>query len=77
MKDKDGNKFYTDKEKCQLMEQTWRNVFRITEEENGFDKNHSDPINQYINVNLNKVEGFPIVNKNIINTGLSHQRGNC
>ncbi len=39
MKDKDGNKFYADKEKCQLMEQTWRDVFRMTEEEEyGFDK---------------------------------------
>lgn len=33
MKDTDGNKYYTDKEKCTLMEKTWRDVFRITKEE--------------------------------------------
>lgn len=32
MKDDDGKKYFTDKEKCNLMENTWKNVFRITEE---------------------------------------------
>ena len=68
MKDNEGNKFFTDQEKCHLMEQTWKDVFRITEEEeNYFDKNHSDHINSYINVNINKVKAFPRVNKNRIN----------
>ena len=37
MKDTEGNKYYSDKEKCNLMEKTWENVFKITdEEENNF-----------------------------------------
>ena len=32
MKDDDGKKYFTDKEICNLMENTWKNVFRITEE---------------------------------------------
>ncbi len=31
MKDKDGNKYFTDKEKCNLMEETCKNIFKITE----------------------------------------------
>ncbi len=51
MKDKDGNKYYTDKEKCILMERTWQDVFRITDEEEAkYDRQHSDHVNTYINV---------------------------
>ncbi len=32
MKDEDGNKYYTDKDKFNQLEKTWENVFRITEE---------------------------------------------
>ena len=32
MKEQEGNKYYTDKEKCNLMEKTWESVFKITEE---------------------------------------------
>ncbi len=43
MKDQDGNNYNTDKEKCTLMEKTWKDVFRITEEEEiNFDQNHSE-----------------------------------
>lgn len=31
MKDTDGSKYYTYKEKCYLMERTWRDVFRTGE----------------------------------------------
>ena len=75
MKDSDGNKYHSDKEKCNLMEKTWRNVFRITEEEkNNFDKNHSEHIDRYINVNFDKVRPFPTANMNIINTDNFHTR---
>ena len=54
MKDFDGKKYFSDKEKCGLMEKTWRDVFRITEEEeNYFDQQHSDHVNGYININHN------------------------
>ncbi len=49
MKDKDGSKYYTVKEKCILMERTWQNVFRITDEEAAkFDGQHLAHINTYI-----------------------------
>ncbi len=55
MKDNEGNKYFTDQEKYYLMEQTWKDVFEITEEEdNDFDKQHSDHINRYITVNSNR-----------------------
>ncbi len=49
LQDKDGNKHYTDKQKCTIMQQTWRDIFRITEdEENDFDTQHSEHIETYI-----------------------------
>jgi len=75
MKDKDGNKYFTDKEKCNLMEKTWKDVFRITdEEENNFDKNHSEHIDRYININNNRVKSYPTVDINRINTENYHTR---
>ncbi len=51
MKDKDGKKHLSDKEKCNLMVQTWQDVFRITEEEdNKFYKLHSDHIDRYMSL---------------------------
>ncbi len=45
MKDNGGNKYFSDKEKCNLMEKTWKDVFRITKDkENHFDKDHSEHI---------------------------------
>ncbi len=68
LKDNDNNKYYSDQEKCNLMEKTWKNVFRITEEEeNSFDKNHSNHIDRYINIYNNRVKPFPTVNTNRIN----------
>ncbi len=51
------------------MEQTWRDVFRITEkEENNFDKDHSGNIDRYINANNSRVQSFPTANMNRLNT---------
>ncbi len=69
MKDTEGNKYFSDKEKCNLMAKTWKDVFKITEEEeNNFDKQHSDHVNGYINVNNNRVNIFPTVDLNRLNT---------
>ncbi len=60
MKDKDGNKPYTDKEKCILMERTWQDVFRITDEEEAkFDRQHSDHMNTHININQLRLSPHP------------------
>ncbi len=62
MKDNEGNKYFTE-EKCDLMEQTWKDVFKITlEEDNDFHKQHSEHINRYITVNSNRVKSFPTAN---------------
>ncbi len=68
LKDEEGKKYYSDKEKCNLMENTWKNVFRITEEEeNLFDKTHSDHIDRYINILSNRTKPFPTANTNRLN----------
>ncbi len=51
MVDEDGHRFYSDKEKCNLMEKSWKDIFRIREEdETNFDADHSNHINAYINI---------------------------
>ncbi len=61
MKDKDDNKYNTDKENCILMERTWRGVFRITDEEEAkFDRQHSGHIDIYINMNHQRVSLYLI-----------------
>ncbi len=45
------------------MERAWRDVFRITDEEQAkFDKQHSDHIDAYINVNYHRVTSCPTSN---------------
>ncbi len=56
MVDEDGNRYYSDKEKCNLMEKSWKDIFRITEEdETNFDADHSNHINTYINIQQHKI----------------------
>ncbi len=75
MKDPEGNKYLTDKEKCNLFERTWKNVFRITEEEElKFDRNHSDHIDRYININSQSVSSFPQSDLNRLNNENHHSR---
>ncbi len=75
LKDEEGNKYYSDKEKCQLMEKTWKNVFRITEEEeNLFDKTHSDHIDRYINIFNNRTKPFPTANTNRLNVDTNYTK---
>ena len=75
MKDNEGRKYYSDKEKCNLMENTWKDVFRISEEEdNNFDKQHADLVNEYINENHNRAATFSIAELNRLNTEDYHTR---
>ncbi len=61
-------KYFTDQEKCNLIEETWKNVFKITEkDENNFNKQHSDHIDRYITVNINRINSFPTANKERLN----------
>ncbi|MFV0504970.1 MAG: hypothetical protein ACK5LT_13550, partial [Lachnospirales bacterium] len=60
MVDQEGNKHFSDREKCEVLAKTWREVFKITEEEEAnYDTQHSDHINAYININSNRVDCFP------------------
>ena len=41
MTDAEGNKYYTNKDKCDILERTWKEIFRITEDEEVlFDRDH-------------------------------------
>ncbi len=75
MKDSEGRKYYSDKEKCNLMENTWKDVFKISEEDDyNFDRVYADQINDYINANHNRVDTFPTVDLNRLNTVDYHTR---
>ncbi len=67
MKDNVENKFFTHKDNCSLMEEIWRDVFKISDEENYLIK-ITDYINCYINANINKIKAFPTVNLSRIKT---------
>ncbi len=57
LKDTEGNRYYTDKEKYDLMESTWKDVFRITEDDEvNFDAAHSKHINSYIDILRERVK---------------------
>ncbi len=76
MKDSERNKYYSDKEKCDLFEKTWRDIFRITEDEEAkFDRNHADHIDSYININLERTTSYPYSNLNRLNNEVYHIRG--
>ncbi len=73
MKDNEGSKYFSGEEKCTLMQQTWKYVFKITvEDENNFDTDHSEHIDQHINVNNNRIKYFPTASLNKINTKSIH-----
>lgn len=73
MKDTEGNKYYTDNEKCGLWESTWKDIFRITEdEEDLFDRDHSAHIDSYININSQRVSAFPLSDQSRLNAENYH-----
>ncbi len=75
MKDDEGNKYYTDKEKCNILEKTWKDIFRTTnEEEATFDTVHSEYINTYVNIQQHRIKPFPTVELNKLNNGNYHTR---
>ncbi len=75
MKDNEGNKYYSDQENCTLMQQTCKDVFRITaDDKNNVDQTHSQHIDRYITANENKVKSFPTANLNRINNESIYMR---
>ncbi len=68
--DKEGNKYYTDKQKCRVMEDTWKDIFRITEEEeNIFDAQHSEHIESFIEVHKHRVTAHNTAQLTRLNNG--------
>ena len=62
--DQNGIKLYTDAEKEEAMRRQWKNVFRISDEENQqFDPHFEIEINNFINNNVHRTSPDPIVNK--------------
>ena len=54
---------------------TWKVVFKITEEdESNFDKQHSEHVDGYVHVNHYRLNTFPIVDLNRLNTEDYHTR---
>ncbi len=75
MMDFEGRKYYIDKEKCELLEKTWKEVFKITDEDDvNYDTQHSNHINAYINVNINRVKFFQTVDTSRLNIQNYHTR---
>ncbi len=65
MEDSDGTRYYSDADKCKLMEKTWSNIYKITDEEEAkFDRRHSENIDTYINLHNHRTSPY-------INTDLS------
>ncbi len=59
LEDKDGQRYYTNKEKCNLMEKSWRDIFRITAEEDAaFDQTHSQHIQAYLNIHKDRIKPY-------------------
>ncbi len=56
LKDQHNNRYYSDTEKCTIMERTWKEIFKITdEEEQKFDAQHSEHITGYMNTHLDRI----------------------
>ncbi len=66
--DDQGNKYFTDKEKCQVMAKPRKNVFTITPQENeAFYARHFEHISTYINIQQHRVTPYNRVDFNRLN----------
>ncbi len=68
LKDENGREYHTCKEKCLIMQNTWSNIFRITEEEEQkFDIEHSQHTDTYINDNNERIKHHETIDFNRLN----------
>ncbi len=59
LEDSEGNKYYSDGKKCELMKNTWQDIFRITEEEEAtFDTQHSEHVHRYMNTQAHRITPY-------------------
>ena len=58
-----NNKLYKDEEKHSLYNRTWKNVFKISEEENqNFDEENEIRVNNFLNENLYRTKPYEFAN---------------
>lgn len=76
MKDEKKNRFFSDKETCNLKEKIRRNISRITEQEEAkFDLDHSDHGNTYIDIHYQRIKPFNTTLFSRLNNRSFHTRG--
>ena len=74
LEDNNGNRYYSNKERCNVMEKSWKDIFRITEEEQKFDALHSEHIGAYINIHNNKTTPYPTSDLTRLNSNCFYTR---
>ncbi len=68
LEDKDGQRYYTNKERCNIMEKSCRDIFRITDEEDAtYDQLHSQNIQAYLNIHNDRIESYSRLDLNRLN----------
>ncbi len=68
LEDKDGQRYYTNKERCNIMGKSRRDIFRITDEEDAtFDQLHSQNIRAYLNIHNDRIESYSRSDLNRLN----------
>ena len=69
MEDTTGKKYYTDKEKCNLLKTTWENIFRITPQEDAaFDTDNTIRVNNYLHTNQHRITPSPTTDMASLNS---------
>ncbi len=59
MEDNDGNRYHTDAEKWRVMENTWKDIFRITEEDEApFATLQSEHRDTYVNIQNTRIQPY-------------------
>ena len=71
LEDGEGNKYHTDKEKCDLMKTTWENIFKITPEEDiNFDRGNTAQVNDFLQRQHQRITPSPTANIDTLNNNI-------
>ncbi len=75
LEDTVGNRYYTDAKKCKAMENTWKNIFKITEEEEAsFDTLHYEHIDTYIDIQNHRIQPYNTTDLTRLDNGCFYSR---
>lgn len=65
--DKDGNKKYKEEEKCSLLRETWKDVFRITPEEDAdFCQINNNRVTDFLTNNTERISTHPTIDFHLL-----------